>query len=101
LKKEHRLRVSKNRVLRRILEHKREEDVSWKVLHNDELNILYSSQNIVRVIKLRRMRWAVHVARMGEERSVYRFWLGSPKGRDHWQDLGVGGRIALSRTLGR
>jgi hypothetical protein len=69
---EHRLRVSDNRVLRRIFGPKREEDGSWKKLHNDELHSLYSSSNIVRVIKSRRMMWAVHVARMGEGRDVYR-----------------------------
>jgi hypothetical protein len=50
---------------------------------------------IVRVIKSRRMRWARHVARMGEGRCVYRVLIGKPKGRDHWVDLGIGGRITL------
>jgi hypothetical protein len=59
-------------VLRRIFGPKREEDGSWKKLHNDELHSLYSSPNIVRVIKSRRIRWAGHVARMGEGRGVYR-----------------------------
>jgi hypothetical protein len=53
-------------VLRKIFGPKREEDVSWRKLHNDELHSLYSSPNIFRVIKLRRMRWAGHVARTGE-----------------------------------
>jgi len=54
------------------------------------------------VIKARRLTWARHVARMGEGRGVYRiFWLGSPKLRDHWADLGLGGRVTLSWTLGR
>jgi hypothetical protein len=65
LREEHRLRGFQNRVLRRIFGPKREEDASWRTLHNDELHSLYSSLNIVRVIKSRRMRWAVHVARMG------------------------------------
>jgi hypothetical protein len=65
LREEHRLRVFENRVLRRIFGPKREEDGSWRKLHNDELHSLYSSPNIVRVIKSRRMRWAGHVARMG------------------------------------
>jgi hypothetical protein len=64
-------------------------------LHNDELHNLYSSLNIVTVIKSRRMRWAGHVARMGEGRGVTGFWLGGTKSRDHWEDLGVGGRITL------
>jgi hypothetical protein len=66
LGEEHRLRVFENRVLRKIFGPKREEDGSWRKLHNDELHSLHSSPNIVRVIKSRRMRWAGHVARMGE-----------------------------------
>jgi hypothetical protein len=68
LGEEHRLRVFENRVLRKIFGPKREEDGSWRELHNDELHSLYSSPNIVRVIKSRRTRWAGYVARMGEER---------------------------------
>jgi hypothetical protein len=68
LKEEQRLRVSENRVLKRTFGPKREEDGSWRKLHNDELHSLYSSPNIVRVIKSRNMRWAGHVACMGEER---------------------------------
>jgi hypothetical protein len=94
LREEHRLRVSENRVLRRIFGPKRDEDGSWRKLHNDELHSLYSSLNIVRVIKSRRMRWAGHVARMGEVFTG--FWLGGPKVRDRCEDLGVGGRITLS-----
>jgi hypothetical protein len=70
-------------------------------LHNDDLHSLYSSPNFVRVIKSRRLKWAGHVARMEEGRGVYRVLIGRPKGRDHWEDLGVGGRIALRWTLGR
>jgi len=53
----------------------------WRRLHNEELNDLYCSPNIVRVIKSRRMRWAGHVARMGEERGVYRVLVGKQEGR--------------------
>jgi hypothetical protein len=72
---------------------KREEDGSWRKLHNDELHSLYSSPNIVRVIKSRRMRWAAHVARMGEGRGVCRVLVGKPEGkrplgrpRHTWED---------------
>jgi len=64
-------------------------------LHNEEINDLYSSPNIVRVIKSRRVRWAGHVARMGEEREVYRVLVGKPEGKTHWGDLGVDGWIIL------
>jgi hypothetical protein len=64
----------------------REEDGSWRKLNNDELHDLYSSPNIARVIKSRRMRWAGHV--------------GGPKARDHWEDLGIGGKIILRWTYG-
>jgi hypothetical protein len=76
LGEEHRLRVFENRVLRKIFGPKREEDGSWRKLHNDELHSVYCSPNIVRVIKLRRMRWAGHVACMGEGRGVYRVLVG-------------------------
>jgi hypothetical protein len=66
LGEEHRLRVFENRVLRRIFGPKREEDGSWRKLHKDEFHGLYSSPNIVSVIKSRRLRWVEHVARMGE-----------------------------------
>jgi hypothetical protein len=84
-------------LLRGISGPKREEDGSWRKLHNDEFYGLYSSSNIVRVIKSRRMRWAGHVGR-GEV--LTGFCLGGPKVRDHWVDLGVGERITLSWTLG-
>jgi hypothetical protein len=70
-------------------------------LHNDELHRLYFSPNVSREIKSRRMRWAGHTARMGEGRSVYRVLVGGPKVREHWEDLGISGRITLSWTLGR
>jgi hypothetical protein len=67
--------------------------------HNEELHNLHSSPNIVRVIKSRRMRWAGHVARMGEGRGVYRVLVRiARRRRDHWEDLGVGGSITLRWT---
>jgi hypothetical protein len=82
LREEHRLRVFKNRVLRRIFGPKRDGVTGeWRRLHNEELNDLYSSPNIIRVIKSRRMRGAGHVARMGEGRGAYRVLVGRPEGR--------------------
>ena len=78
LREERRLRVFENKVLRRIFGPKRDEVTGgWRKLHNEELNDLYVTPNIVRVIKSRRMRWAGHVARMGERRGVYRVWGGN------------------------
>jgi hypothetical protein len=74
--------VFENRVLRRIFGPKRDEaTVDWRRLHKEELNDLYSSPNSIRVIKSRRLRWAGHVARMGEERDAYRILEGRPEGR--------------------
>jgi hypothetical protein len=84
LREEHRLRVFENRVLRRIFGPKRDKVTGgWRNLHNEELHGLYSSPSIVRVIKARMMLWAGHVARMGEVRGAYTFWLGGLKGGDH------------------
>ena len=69
-------------VLRRIFGPRRDEVTGeWRRLHNEELNDLYSSPNIVRVIKARRMRWSGHVACVGEERGVYRVLVGKPEGK--------------------
>jgi hypothetical protein len=100
LREEHRQRVFENRVLRRIFGPKREEDRLWRKLHNDELHSLYSSLNIVRVIKSRRMRWMGHVACMGEGRDAYRVLVGRPEGKRPLV-VGIGGRITLRRALGR
>jgi hypothetical protein len=82
LREEHRLRVFENRVLRRIFGPKRDGVTGeWRRLHNEELNDLYSSPNIIWLIKSRRMRWAGHVARMGEGRVAYRVLVGRPEGR--------------------
>jgi hypothetical protein len=88
-------------MLRRIFGPKREEDGSWRKLYNDKFYSLYSSPNTVRVIISRRMRWAGHVARMGEGRGVYMVLVGRPeckrplgRPRRRWE-------VILSWTLGR
>ena len=94
LREEHRLRVFENRVLRSVFGPKRDEVTGeWRKLHNEELNDLYSLPNIVRVVKSRIMRWAGHVARMGEERGVHSVLVGKPEGnrplgrpRCRWED---------------
>jgi len=71
-----------NMMLRRIFRPRRDEVTGeWRRLHNEELNDLYPSPNIVRVIKSRRMRWAGHVEHIGEERGMYRVLVGKPEGR--------------------
>jgi hypothetical protein len=74
--------VFENRVLRRIFGPKRDGVTGgWRKLHNEEIHNLYSSPSIIRIIKLRRMRWAGHVARMGEKKNVYRLLVGKPEGK--------------------
>ena len=82
LRKERRLRMFENRVLRRVFGPRRDAVTrEWRKLHNEELNDLYSSPNIVWVIKSRRMRWTGHVACMGERRGIYRVLVGKPEGK--------------------
>jgi hypothetical protein len=82
LREEHRLRVFENRVLRRIFGPTRDEVMGeWRKFHRGELHNLYSSPDIIRQIKSRRMRWAVNVAHMGEGRNIYRVLVGKPEGK--------------------
>jgi hypothetical protein len=86
----HRLRVFENRVLRRIFGPKRDEATGkWRLLHSEELHNLYSSPDIIRQVKSKRIKWAGHVARMREERKLYK------------KDQGVGGRRGTEWILGR
>jgi len=94
--REVRKRVFENMVLRRIFGPRRDEvKGEWRRLHNEELNDLYTSPSIVRVIKSSRMRWAGHVARMDEERGCIGSWWENRRERDHWGDLGIDVRIIL------
>ncbi|KAJ4444398.1 hypothetical protein ANN_06190 [Periplaneta americana] len=94
LREEQRLRVFENKILRKIFGTKRDEVTGeWRKLHNTELHVLYSSPDIIRNIKSRRLRWAGHVARMGESRNAYRMLVGRPEGkrplgrpRRRWED---------------
>jgi hypothetical protein len=117
LREEHILRVFENRVLRRIFGPKRDEVMAeLRKFHNEELHNLYSSPDIIRQVKSRRMRWAGNVARMGEERKVYKVLVGNPEGKRplgspmrRWEDgirmdlreIGLGGmdciRLAQDR----
>jgi hypothetical protein len=82
LREEHRLRVFENRVLRKIFGPKRDEVIGgWRKLHDEELHNLYCLPSIIKIIKSRRMRWAGHVARMGEKRSAYEILVGKLEGK--------------------
>jgi hypothetical protein len=88
--------LRENMVLRRTFGPRREEVTGeWRRLHNEEINDLYCSLNIVRVIKSKRMRWAGYVARIGEESGCIGYWWGNRRDRAHWGGLGVDGWIIL------
>jgi hypothetical protein len=94
--------VFENRVLRGIFGPKRDEITKkWRKLHNGELHNLYSSPDIIKQIKSRRMMLVVHVAHMGEGRNVCRFWSESPKENYLLEDQSVDGRMGLECILGR
>jgi hypothetical protein len=96
LREEQRLRVFENRVLRRKFGPKRDEVTGeWRRLHNEELNDLYSSPNIIRVIESRRMGWAGHVVRMGKRKGHTGFWWRDLRKGDQLRHPGVDGSIIL------
>jgi hypothetical protein len=103
LREEHRLRMFEKRVLRRIFGPRRDEEMGeWRKLHKEEFHHLYSTPDTIRQVKSRRMRWAGHVARMGEERKVYKVLVGNSEGRRplgrprrRWED---GVRMDLRET---
>ena len=119
LREERKLRMFENRVLRRVFGPKRDEVTGKRrKLHNEELSDLYSLPHIVQVVKSRRMRWAGHVARMGEGRGVHRVMVGKPEGkrplgrsRRRWEDnikidlqevgRGCGDRMELAQDRDR
>jgi hypothetical protein len=102
LREEHILRVSENRVMRRIFGLIRDEVTGkWRMLHNEGLHNLYLSTNIIKQIKSRRMRWVGHVSRMEEERKVYKVFVGKPEEGDHSEDRGIDGRMESKLILGR
>jgi hypothetical protein len=93
--------VLENRVLRRIFGPKRDEvTVEWRTLHSGELHNVYSIPSIIRHVKSTRMRWAGHVACMGEGRKMYRVLVGKPEGKDQLKDQGIDGRMGLEWILG-
>jgi hypothetical protein len=96
LREECRLRVFENKVLRRIFGPKRDEVTGeWRRLHNEELYALYFSLDIIRVIESRRLRWAEHVACMGERRDTCRVLVVKREGRNQLEDPGIDGRIII------
>ena len=117
LREERKLRVFENKVLRRVFGPKKDEVTGeWRKLHNGELNVLFLSPNIVRMMKSRRMIWAGHVARMGEGRGMFRVLVEKPWGkrplgrpRHGWEsnikmdlkEVGFGGMDRIELTQGR
>jgi hypothetical protein len=100
LREEHRLRVFENRVLRKIFGPKRDEVTGeWRRLHNEELHDVYSSPNVIRVIRSIRMKWAGHVACVGERRGAFRVLVGNLRKRIHLEDLGIDGKIIIKWIL--
>jgi hypothetical protein len=94
--------VFENRVLRIIFGPKRDEVTGdWRKLHSEELHNLYSSPNIIRMIKAKRMRWAGHVARMGETRNAYRILVGKPERQRSQKDQDIGQWTILKWILER
>ena len=96
MREERRLRVFENRVLRVMFGSERDEVTGeWRKIHKEERNDLYSTPNIVRVIKSRIIRWVGHLARMGRKEEYTGLWWGNLRERDHLRDPGVDGRIIL------
>jgi hypothetical protein len=88
--------VFENRLLRRIFRAKRDEVTGgWRKLRNEQLHNLYSSPSIIRMMKSRRMRWARHVARMGEKGMHKRYWWKIKKKRDYWENQNADGCTIL------
>jgi hypothetical protein len=91
-----------NRVLRRLFGPKRDEGMGeWRKLHIGDLHNLYSSPDIIRQIRSRRMMWAGHVKRLGEGRIEYRVLVGKLEGKNHLKDRGIDGRVGSEWTIGR
>jgi hypothetical protein len=100
LREEHRLRVFKNRVMRRIFGLKTDEVMGgWRKLHNDELHNLHSSPSIIRIIMSWKMRRVGHVARKRAKKNAYRILVGKPEGKRPLGDQDIGGWIILKSTL--